>query len=46
MNRYLVEELVSMLVRPEIMYLAKLISYNFRSVDMIPDMEFGTTQYA
>jgi len=46
MNPYLEEESVSVLFRPEIAYLAKLISDNFRSIDTIPDMEFGMTQYA
>ena len=46
MNLYLEEESVSILVRPEITYLAKLISDNFWSIDTIPDMEFGMTQYA
>ena len=45
MTPYLEEESVSILVRPEITYLAKLISDNFRSIDTIPDKEFGMTQY-
>ena len=40
------EELVSVLVRPEIADLAKLISDNFWSNDTIPDREFGMTQYS
>ena len=45
-NPILKEELVSVLVRPEIADLAKLISDNFWSTDMIPDREFGMTQYS
>ena len=47
MNLYL-EELVSLSVWPEIAYMAKLTNINFRLIeeDTIPDMEFGTTQYA
>ena len=45
-NSYLEEESVSVLFRPKIMYLAKLISDNFQSIDTIPDMEFGMNQYA
>ena len=44
-NQYLEEELVSVLVRPEIVNLAKLINDNFRSIDTIPDVEFGMTQH-
>jgi len=40
------EESVSILFRPEITYFAKLISDHFQSIDTIPDMEFGMTQYA
>ena len=46
-NLYL-EALVSISVWPEIAYLAKLTHVNFQLIeeDTIPDMEFGTTQYA